>query len=186
MQYVELLNFGCRFSLYPMSDNFISIILGSLEKTDTTHVYSFTDSISTVYQGAMDSVNDRVKAVFINAWQPDVHMAMECSFSNSLICQNPPAENGLCPNILKIKDIHFPVKCKLVLACDEKGQEVYSNLLDRAAGRMLLSKISYGMRLEGDIHEVFMFIEALCARLDFEGVEFILNATLSVNSPTAE
>ena len=29
-------NFGARFSLYPMSDKFIPIILGALEKTDTT------------------------------------------------------------------------------------------------------------------------------------------------------
>ena len=27
---------GCRFSLYPMTDNFVDIILGGLEKTDTS------------------------------------------------------------------------------------------------------------------------------------------------------
>ena len=36
-------NFGARFSLYPMSDRFIPIILGALEKTNTTGLYSNTD-----------------------------------------------------------------------------------------------------------------------------------------------
>ena len=29
---------GCRFTLYPMSDKYIEIILGSLEKTNTSAV----------------------------------------------------------------------------------------------------------------------------------------------------
>ena len=36
---------GCRFTLYPMSDNYIEIILGSLEKTNTSAVWSETDAL---------------------------------------------------------------------------------------------------------------------------------------------
>ena len=44
---------GCRFTLYPMSDKYIEIILGSLEKTNTSAVWSETDALSTVYRGKL-------------------------------------------------------------------------------------------------------------------------------------
>ena len=49
---------GCRFSLYPMSDQFIDLILGSLEKTDTSAVWSESDALSTVYRGKIEYVAD--------------------------------------------------------------------------------------------------------------------------------
>ena len=72
---------GCRFSLYPMTDNFVSVILGALEKTDTSAVWSQSDALSTVYRGKLPYVADAVRALFINAWQPEVHMALEGQFS---------------------------------------------------------------------------------------------------------
>ena len=41
---------GCRFSLYPMDSGFVSIILGALEKTDTSAVWKQSDALSTVYR----------------------------------------------------------------------------------------------------------------------------------------
>lgn len=72
---------GCRFSLYPMTDNFVPIILGALEGTDTSAVWSESDALSTVYRGKLPYVADAVKALFVNAWKPDVHMALEGQFS---------------------------------------------------------------------------------------------------------
>ena len=72
---------GCRFSLYPMSDQFIDLILGSLEKTDTSAVWSESDALSTVYRGKIEYVADAVKALFINAYRDGIHMAIEGQFS---------------------------------------------------------------------------------------------------------
>ena len=72
---------GCRFTLYPMCDNFIDIILGSLKKTDTSAVWSETDALSTVYRGKLAYVADAVQALFLNAYRPGVHMALEGQFS---------------------------------------------------------------------------------------------------------
>ena len=41
---------GARFSLSPMSDDFIEIILGALDKTDTSNLWTQTDNTSTVYR----------------------------------------------------------------------------------------------------------------------------------------
>ncbi|WP_291246429.1 YkoF family thiamine/hydroxymethylpyrimidine-binding protein [Fournierella sp.] len=73
---------GCRFSLYPMDSNFVPIILGALEKTDTSAVWSQSDALSTVYRGRLPYVVDAVEGLFVNAWQPTVHMALEGQFSN--------------------------------------------------------------------------------------------------------
>lgn len=43
---------GFRFSLYPMTDDFISVIKSALKKTDTSKVWTKTDHISTVLRGS--------------------------------------------------------------------------------------------------------------------------------------
>ena len=75
---------GCRFSLYPMTDRFVDIILGALEKTDTENVWAQSDALSTVYRGKLAYVADAVKALFINAWQEGVHMAIEGQYSKGV------------------------------------------------------------------------------------------------------
>ena len=72
---------GCRFSLYPMTDNFVEILLGALDKTDTGAVWSESDALSTVYRGKLQYVADAVKALFINAYQEGVHLSLEVHFS---------------------------------------------------------------------------------------------------------
>ena len=110
---------GCRFTLYPMTDKFIDIILGSLEKTDTSAVWSETDALSTVYRGKLPYVADAVKALFINAYQEGVHMAIEGQFSKGCpgdISGDSKLEwEGEAPNKSSIQGKHFPVHCKLAL-----------------------------------------------------------------------
>ena len=67
---------GCRFSLYPMDSAFVPIILGALEQTDTSAVWSQSDALSTVYRGKLPYVTDAVRSLFVNAWKEGVHMAL--------------------------------------------------------------------------------------------------------------
>ena len=82
---------GCRFTLYPMSDKYIEIILGALEKTDTSAVWSETDALSTVYRGKLPYVADAVQALFLNATAP----ASTWRWKDS----SPRAARGTCPGI---------------------------------------------------------------------------------------
>ena len=43
---------ACRFTLSPMSDNFVDIILGAIGKVDGSAVSQRTDKLSTVYRGS--------------------------------------------------------------------------------------------------------------------------------------
>ena len=72
---------GCRFSLSPMSDDFIDIILSSISKVDTSKIWSKTDRLSTIYRGKRCHVIDALKACFVYSYRKDVHSTMEITLS---------------------------------------------------------------------------------------------------------
>lgn len=184
---------GCRFSLYPMTDNFVSVILGSLEKTDTSAVWSQSDALSTVYRGKLPYVADAVRALFINAWQPEVHMALEGQFSKG--CPGDTDGDSLldregeAPNRAKIQDRHFPVLCKLALYPMGTGDYIdeIAKVWRIAEAEGLNPKtIHYATRIEGDVQKVFDYLEEVCRLMEQSVPHYILHFTLSVNSPTNE
>lgn len=179
---MSMADFGCRFSLYPMCDDFISIILGALEKTDTSAVYSFTDRVSTVYQGGTDSVVDAVKGLFVNAFTDGVHMCLEGVFSNREKAEKVPLPTGHCPNLMKVKDVHFPAKGKVSLYCPG-GEKILSDVC-AACKDVSFAAGPYAVRMDGDIQRIFSFMEGVISAAEKE--KFSLHFTLSVNSPTAE
>ena len=184
---------GCRFSLYPMTDNFVSVILGALEKTDTSVVWSQSDALSTVYRGKLPYVADAVRALFINAWQPEVHMALEGQFSKG--CPGDTDGDSLldregeAPNRAKIQDRHFPVLCKLALYPMGTGDYIdeIAKVWRMAEAEGLNPKtIHYATRIEGDVQKVFDYLEEVCRLMEQSVPHYILHFTLSVNSPTNE
>lgn len=184
---------GCRFSLYPMTDNFVSVILGALEKTDTSAVWSQSDALSTVYRGKLPYVADAVRALFINAWQPEVHMALEGQFSKG--CPGDTDGDSLldregeAPNRAKIQDRHFPVLCKLALYPMGTGDYIdeIAKVWHMAEAEGLNPKtIHYATRIEGDVQKVFDYLEEVCRLMEQSVPHYILHFTLSVNSPTNE
>ena len=103
---------ACRFTLSPMSDRFVDIILGAIGKVDGSAVEQRTDKLSTVYRGSREAVEDAVKACFLYAYRPDVHMTMECAFSAAPVGREEEkgAVNGEKPGMF-----HFPAVGKLTL-----------------------------------------------------------------------
>lgn len=184
---------GCRFSLYPMTDDFVGVILGALEKTDTSAVWSQSDALSTVYRGKLPYVADAVRGLFVNAWREGVHMALEGQFSkgcpgdsdgDTLLDREGPA-----PNLPTVRDRHFPVLCKLALYPMGVG-----DYIDQIAGVWRMAEaaglepasVHYATRIQGDVHAVFDYLEAVCSRMQESVPHYILHFTLSVNSPTRE
>ena len=54
---------GFRFSLHPMTNDFISVIKGALQETDTSNVWMHTDDVSTVIRGKQVHVFNVAKAI---------------------------------------------------------------------------------------------------------------------------
>ena len=184
---------GCRFSLYPMTDNFVDMILGALEKTNTETVWAQSDALSTVYRGKLTYVADAVKALFINAYKEGVHMAIEGQYSkgcpgdidgdSKLSCE------GEAPNKALVADRHFPVLCKFALypmGTPDYIQHI-ADVWRLAETRGLQpTTIHYATRLSGDVHEVFDFLEEVCALMDGKVSHYIVHFTMNCNSPTNE
>lgn len=184
---------GCRFSLYPMDSNFVPIILGALEKTDTSCVWKESDALSTVYRGKLPYVVDAVRALFVNAFHDGVHMALEGQFSKGcpgdisgdsvLDCE------GEAPNAASTADVHFPVKCKFALYPMGVGDYIDSIAqvwrMAEEAG-LKPATIHYATRLTGDVQDIFRYFERICEKMEQEVPHYIIHFTLSVNSPTQE
>ena len=180
---------GCRFSLSPMSDQYIDIILGAVNKTNTKNISSQTGRLSTIYRGFNEDIIDALKACFIYAFRDGVHMSMEMTFfkdhsvSSSVVSDHTPV------NAPEVADIHFPVSCKMALY--PLGVSDYQMYIDH----MNQQAVKAGIHVEtlddvtvikGDVHalfEYFSYINTYCLNnLD----QYALEVTLSVNSPTPE
>ena len=186
---------GCRFTLYPMTDRFIEIILGALEKTDTSYVWSETDALSTVYRGLLPYVADAVKGLFVNAYEEGVHMALEGQYSKGcpgdISGDSMLDKGGDAPNEKESAAIHFPVNCKLALYpmgtgdyIDEIAKVWY---MAQEAG-LEPTTIHYATRIHGDVHAVMDFLRDVCAMMDRSesASHYVLHFTINCNSPTVE
>ena len=182
---------GCRFSLAPMCDDFVQVILGAVGKTDTSKVWKQTDKLSTVYRGKACHVEDAVKACFLHAYREDVHMTMEATFSKGCPGDTEAdcllaADDELC-NEDAVKDVHFPVNCKISLY--PMGVE---NYMEHIAHIVNLSidlgiydhSTHYCTVLSCDVQELFSYIRDVNAYCAENISHYIFEVTISVNSPT--
>lgn len=183
---------GCRFSLSPMSDHYIDIILGAIGKVDTSKVWKMTDKLSTVYRGKRVHVMDAVKACFIHSYREGIHMTMEATISKG--CPGDVeadaflAEDEILMNEPETGEFHFPVICKISLypMGVSNYMEYIANVVNHAIDMGVYAGSShYVTVLEGDVQDIFKFFNEATAYCGKELKHYILEATLSVNSPTA-
>lgn len=186
---------GCRFTLYPMCDNFIDIILGGLEHVDTSAVWSETDALSTVYRGKLDYVMDAVSALFASAWTEGVHMAIEGQVSKGcpgdVSGDSKLTYEGEAPNHAIVEAATQPCLCKLALYPMGVGDYIddIARVWRMAEDRGLNPQtIHYATRIEGSIHDVFAYLTDVCKLMEAsESVHhYVLHFTINVNSPTVE
>jgi uncharacterized protein YqgV (UPF0045/DUF77 family) len=184
---------GCRFSLSVMSDRFIDVILGAIEKTDTSKVWQMTDKLSTVYRGKQVHVEDALKACFINAYREGVHMTMEATFSRGCPGDTDAdcmmVEDDIPANEESIKDVHFPVACKISLypMGITNYMEHIAKVVNHAIDLGIYEKSShYCTILNCDVQDLFSYIHYVNEYCAKEISHYIFEVTMSVNSPTAE
>lgn len=182
---------GCRFSLAPMSDRYIEIILGAVGKVDTSKVWARTEAHSTLYRGRREHVLDALKACFIHAWQPDIHMTMEATFSKG--CPGDTdgesflAEDSALVNEPAIKDVHFPVLCKISLypMGVPNYMEYIAHVVNHAVDMGIYAgSTHYVTVLKCDVQQLFAYFEYVNTYCASRLSHYVFEATLSVNSPT--
>ncbi|MDD3361381.1 MAG: YkoF family thiamine/hydroxymethylpyrimidine-binding protein [Hespellia sp.] len=184
---------GCRFSLAPMTDRFVEVILGAIEKVDTSKVWKATDKLSTVYRGKQIHVEDALKATFVQAYQDGVHMTMEATFSKGCPGDTDAdfilKEDDIPVNEAAIKDIHFPVACKIALypMGIENYMEHIATVVNHAIDMGIYEGSShYCTILNCDVQKLFEYFHDVNTYCGKELSHYIFEITCSVNSPTAE
>ena len=184
---------GCRFSIAPMSDDYIDIILGAVEKVDTSKIWSKTDKLSTIYRGKREHVVDAVKACFVRSYNDKVHMTMEATFSKGCPGDTDAdcylAEDDVPVNERLISDKKFNVLSKI--AFYPLGVEDYmkhiAHVVNLAIEKGLYKESThYVSILEGDISDLFTYFNEVMEYAEENISHYVLQVTLSVNSPTAD
>lgn len=183
---------GCRFSLSAMTDRFIDVILGAVGKVDTGKVWQMTDKLSTVYRGRQIHVEDAVKACFIYAYDENVHMTMEATYSKGCPGDTDAdsfmAQDDVPLNEDKICDVHFPVVCKISLY--PMGVPNYMEHIAKIVNHAIDLGIydhstHYCTVLSCDVQELFDYIHYVNETCGAALSHYIFEVTISVNSPTA-
>lgn len=181
---------GCRFSLSPMCDNYISIILGALKCVDTTHIWSKTDHLSTVYRGRRVHVQDALKALFIHSYTTNTHMSLEATFSKGCpgdIEGESYLKEGIeLANEPTIKDSHFPVDCKIALYPLGEGNymDTIAHVVNTAIDRGIFnSSAHYCTFLKCDVQSLFSYIDFVNEYCGSHLSHYVFEITMAVNLP---
>jgi uncharacterized protein YqgV (UPF0045/DUF77 family) len=176
-----------------MDCGYADIILNSLKITDTSKVFSGTDALSTVYRGRLRHVYDCMGAVFMNAWRPGLHLALEGQVSrgcpgdvdhDSLLAQDDVPLNR--PALLG-RD--FGVLAKLALY--PLGIPGYIDVIAEAVRMAERDGLSpqvahYATRVEGGALRVLDYLEKVSLHAQENSPHYVLHFTVSAGSPTAE
>jgi len=179
---------GCRFSLAVMADDYVSKILGALEKVDTSHVWSETDLLSTTYRGHQTNVINTLKELFVAINDDKTHLTLEATLSKGCpgdIEGDIPME--LAPTTVASTKKEFPVHGKFSFYPMGEGNYMdhIACIVNLAIDKGIYDKPShYATQLYGDVNELFDYFHEIMAYSDEHLDHFIYQITLSVNSPS--
>ena len=179
---------GCRFSLSVMADNYVDQILRAVGQVDTQNVWSQTDALSTVYRGRRVHVVDAARAFFVHANDHKSHMTWEGTFSKG--CPGDvDADSYLAVDdaLSNARREGFDVLAKI--AFYPLGVPNYMDhiayVANLAVERGLYQSAShYASELKGDVNALFDYFDDVLGYAEQNLAHYVLQVTLSVNSPT--
>jgi uncharacterized protein YqgV (UPF0045/DUF77 family) len=185
---------GCRFSIYPMTDNFVDVILGALSEVSKDGLEVVTDDVSTYVEGPEDQMLAYVQGVFTAAARRTQHVV--CALLLSRGCPGeeecaldpdaPWPEQHVRSGELQLTGIQAAAHLSLY----PLGVPTYMDVIYREIGalkdRGTYKKAEhFASRLEGDIAEVFAGIQDAWDRAEADTRHVVAHATISVGSPSA-
>src|SRR6056297_2226651 len=197
---------GAQVSLYPMSDDFVDIILGAIESLEPwrDRLRLQTDSLSTLMVGPPDILFPAMRDLFCAAARPGVHTTMHATVSRG--CPGEPDDPICTPVSGPSRDASVGDR---VAACREAvaampllGQHIAAQLslyplgvghhMDeiygcieflKASGTFDRSK-SFCTALRGDAGPVFETLGQAFTGFGAEAGHLAMDVTVSANSPS--
>lgn len=182
---------GFRFSLYPMTDDFISVIKSALKKTDTSKVWTKTDHISTVLRGSIEHVFDAAKAIYLYAANSKKHIVMNGTFS--IGCPGDTQGDTYLTadekrvNEESVHDLKTEAPCQFALY--PMNEPNYMDIIMKAveiakADGTFVQAVHYASEIDGDAHDVFRTLEAAFRMANQQTAHVTMTVNFSANSPS--
>ena len=184
---------GARISLYPMDNDFVNIILSGLNFVNTDKVWKQIDDLSTCFRGKRIHVFDVVKSLFINSYKDNLHLVLEATFSKG--CPGDVEADAYIDvdddklNEKFTSNKHF--LCKSKISFYPLGNLDYmnhiQNVIKLTKDKNVFFKSShYVTILKGDVQDIFDVLEEIFKYGENKLSHFVLQVTISTNSPTGE
>lgn len=182
---------GASFTLSPMSDNFVEVILGALRETDTSNVLMETDDVTTTVRGKVVHVFDVTKAICLHAAKTGKHVGFQATYSSGC------SEDGETDAFLALDDVprnlvnleadNLFAAAKFALYPLSGGNFLETILaqIDAMKEHVTVSKSYYSTKLEGGLLDIFKGLEmAFQKTLDEGSSHTVMTVTISMNSPS--
>lgn len=198
---------GAQVSLYPMTSDFVTVILSGLEALapyrDRLRIE--TDDISTLMVGAPDPLFDAIRDFFAQAARGPAHVTMHTTLSRG--CPGEPDDPSCRCDVLAVGQsvplaerqelaaqavqnapvlgVEIDVQFSLyVLGQDRHMDEIYGCIdFLKASGTFLRSK-NFCTRLHGDAGAVFETVRQAFLRFGPAQGHVTIDLTASANSPS--
>jgi len=184
--------FGARFSLYPMTDRYVPVILDAIKGLRDTGLEVETDDVSTFIGGDRDRVFRELERVFACAAKTGEHVVMTVLLSHGCpgetYCEAPgdvrPALSAARPN--GKAGVEVSAQWSLYPLGRDGYMDVIYREIDRTKEVGVFSRGGHFVStLRGDLADVLRAIrtsfDAACA----DAPHVVAHATFSANSPTA-
>lgn len=182
---------GLRFSLYPMSSQFVEIIKSTLKEVDTSKVWMHTDDISTCIRGKMEHVFDVAKAMYLHAAKTGEHIVLNGTFS--IGCPGDSegdsymSEDDVRNNEQKVANLQIeaPTQFALYPMNNEKYMQIIADVCEIAKEKgTFTGGVHYASRLDGDAHQVFSTLEEAFRFTQDQVSHVTMTVNISANSPS--
>lgn len=183
---------GCSFSIYPMCDQFVDLILSALEATDTSKVWIKTDEVSTIVRGGIPHIFDVVQAVFLQTAESGEHVV--CSGTFSIGCPGDSeghsfiAEDEIRMNKTVTDNLNPEVSAKFALYPMGGGDYmdlIYNQIEAMKKHGIEISLTHYETKLFGPSRNIFEGLENVFRQTDSAGSSHtVMTFAISANSPS--
>ncbi|MFC3419899.1 YkoF family thiamine/hydroxymethylpyrimidine-binding protein [Salinicoccus hispanicus] len=184
---------GCQFNLSVMSDDFVDVILGSLDTVDMSKVWRDTDDVTTCVRGRLEHVFDVVKAVYMHAVKTGKHVEMSGTFS--IGCPGDSSGDTYMDataermNEANVSDISQKAGCKFALypMNTSNYMDVIYEQIDLSKARGVeVSPSHYSTRLDGEVNDIYKAMEEAFTKVQEVVSHTTMTFTISANSPSSK
>lgn len=182
---------GASFTIAPMSQNFVEIILNSIKETDTSKVWMDTDDVSTTVRGKLPHVFDVTTAIFLHAAKTGEHVAYQATYSigcpgdskgDTYMSKDDITVNDEIKEITK-----QPISAKFSLYPLGGGNymDVIYSQIDAMKEHVNVTQAHYSTLLHGEARDVFTGLEKVFqATVKGGSSHTVMTVTVSANSPS--